>query len=95
LRQQFGITDDSVNGTGQLARVINALASNTWRGPEGAFAAVLTLAAKYLETGSVSATWPRCTISDSSSEVNTFVTELISKTVSPFRARGFPFSRAP
>ena len=43
LRKQFGVTEDSVKGTGQLARVVNALASQQWTGPEGSFAGVRTI----------------------------------------------------
>ena len=43
LLKQFGVTEDSVKGTGQLARVVNALASQQWTGPEGSFAGVRTI----------------------------------------------------
>ena len=43
----------------------------------------LTLAGRYFEIGSVSATSPRCTAWASRSDVNTLLIEPISKSVSP------------
>ena len=50
-------------------------------------------AGRYFATGSVSATSPRSTASASSSDVNTFVIDPISNTVSPSSGRASSFAR--
>ena len=56
---------------------------------------ILTSGGRYFATGSLSATSPRRTASASSSEVNTFVIEPISKTVSPSSGLVSPLARLP
>ena len=46
---------------------------------------------RYFASGSFNETSPRCTASASRSAVKIFVTEPISKTVSPFNGRGSPW----
>lgn len=43
LRERYSVTDKSVKGAGQLARVINALVMRQWLGPRNEFAAVRTI----------------------------------------------------
>ena len=40
LRKRFGVTEDSVKGAGQLARIIAAIVERRWLGPRHEFAAV-------------------------------------------------------
>ena len=43
MRKQFGSTRESVKGAGQLARIINAIAAQIWRGPADVFADARTI----------------------------------------------------
>ena len=43
LRKRFSVTNDSVKGVGQLARVVNALVTHRWSGPKNEFDAVRTV----------------------------------------------------
>ena len=43
LRERYSVTDKSIKGVGQLARVINALVMRQWLGPRNEFEAVRTV----------------------------------------------------